>query len=103
MPPEEQLLKDLLVLLQPTRWKIIKTLKEAGRPMYIREIADAIGEDWKVVAFHLSALAKAGFVEYEWKIIESPKKNPGRGRIAKFYRVTKKVDEVLSRVNELQL
>jgi len=99
----EELARDLFVLLQPTRWKIIGALKKSKEPLYIREIADKVGEDWKVVSFHLSALADAGFVEGEFRIIERPKSNPGFGRAGKFYKVTKKVDEVMARVDELRL
>jgi len=97
----EELARDLFVLLQPTRWKIINVLKEAREPLYIKEIAEKLGEDWKVVSFHLASLADAGFVEGEFRSIERPKTSLGRA--GKFYKATKKVDDVLSRLNELQL
>ena len=99
----EELARDLFVLLQPTRWKIIGALKKSKEPLYIREIADKVGEDWKVESFHLTALADAGFVKGEFRSIERPAGNPGLGRAGKFYTVTKKVDEVLSRLDELRL
>ena len=96
----DELVRDLYILLQPIRWKIIRVLKKARRPMYIKEIAKEVGEDWKIVAFHLAKLADAGFVEGEFRVIELAK---SKGRAGKFYRLTDKVDKVLSRINELQL
>jgi DNA-binding transcriptional ArsR family regulator len=96
--------RDLLILLQPMRMRIIKVLREAGKPLYIREIADRLGEDWKIVSYHLTALADAGFVEGEFRVIEPPKSNPRVvGKAGKFYRLTIKVDEVLNRLNELRI
>jgi DNA-binding transcriptional ArsR family regulator len=99
----EALAHDFFVLLQPTRWKIIGVLKQSGESLYIKEIATKVGEDWKVVSFHLSALAEAGFVEGEFRSIQRPSSNPGLGRAGKFYHVTRKVDDVLSRLDELHL
>ena len=99
----DELLRDLFVLFQPMRWKIVKVLKEAGEPLYIKEIAKRLNEDWKKVSFHLSKLADSGFVVGEFRSIERPSNNPGYGRAGKFYKLTKKVDEVLSRLEEISL
>lgn len=90
MDDKEELARNLFVLLQPTRWKIINILKESKEPLYIKEIADKVGEDWKVVSFHLAALDDVGFVEGEFRSIERPKDNPGYSRAGKFYKATKK-------------
>jgi DNA-binding transcriptional ArsR family regulator len=104
MVAEENLEKDLLILLQPMRRRIVEVLREAGRPLYIREIADRLGEDWRLVSYHLTALADAGFVEGEFRVIEPPRsKSRAVGKAGKFYRLTDKVDKVLSRLNELRV
>ncbi|MCI4336292.1 MAG: helix-turn-helix domain-containing protein [Thermoplasmata archaeon] len=86
---------QLYILLQPTRQKIIRTLKGASAPMYIKEIADAIGESHRDTSFHLATLAANGFVEGKFREIEPPTHHSAiTGRAAKFYRLTSKVDEV---------
>jgi predicted ArsR family transcriptional regulator len=88
-------LNQLYILLQPTRQKIIRTLKAANEPMYIKEIADAIQESHRDTSFHLATLAANGFVEGKFREIEKPTHHSAiTGRAAKFYRLTTKVDEV---------
>jgi len=88
-------LSQLYILLQPTRQKIIRTLREAKQPMYIKEIAEKIGESHRDTSFHLATLASNGFVEGQFREIEPPTHHSAvTGRAAKFYRLTKKVDEV---------
>lgn len=96
---DASLAKMLYVLLQPTRQKIVKLLRSSRESMYIEQIADKIGEDRRSVSFHLAALAENGFVEGEYRVIQQATENPGRGRGAKFYRLTKKVDYALDRLN----
>jgi len=92
---------QLYILTQPTRHKIVKLLKGAKEPLYIEQIAERIGEDRRSVSFHLATLAENGFVEGEYKVIQSPAKNPGAGRGAKFYKLTPKVDEVLQKLDQI--
>lgn len=88
-------LNQLYILLQPTRQKIIHTLKGASAPMYIKEIADAIGESHRDTSFHLATLSANGFVEGKFREIEPPTHHSAvTRRAAKFYRLTSKVDEV---------
>lgn len=106
MEKENEIARDLFILLQPTRLAIIKALRDAGRPLYIREIAEKIGEDWRITAYHLAALADAGFVEGEFRSIEQPPLtgNPRSvGKAGKFYKLTEKVDEVLNQINKLRI
>ncbi len=97
---EESDIQLLYVLMQPTRQKIIKTLREAkGRPMYIKEIADKIEETPRNVSFHLATLSEFGFVQGEYREIEPPTHHSAvSGRAAKFYQLTSKVDEVTKRL-----
>jgi len=95
---EEELANLLYILMQPTRQKIVKLL-QSGEPLYIEQIADKIKEDRRSVSFHLATLAENGFVEGEYKIIEGATNNPGRGRGAKFYKLTPKVATVIERLN----
>lgn len=85
-------IKEGLIVLHPVRWKIIQALKERT-PMYIDEIAEAIKEDRRLVSFHLSTLERNSYVESDFKIIERPK---SKGKAGRFYKLTPKIDEVLS-------
>ncbi len=96
---DADLAKMLYVLVQPTRQKIIKLLRSSKDPLYIEQIADKIGEDRRSVSFHLATLAENGFVEGEYRIIQQATENPGRGRGAKYYRLTKKVEYALGKLN----
>jgi predicted ArsR family transcriptional regulator len=88
------------VMMQPTRQKILRVLKASPEPLYIKQIADKISEDPRTVSFHLATLAENGFVEGEYREIERPAPHSSvRGRAAKFYRVTKKVNEVAKRLS----
>jgi predicted ArsR family transcriptional regulator len=96
----EELANQLYVIMQPTRLKIVKLLRES-KPLYIEQIAEKISEDRRSVSFHLATLAESGFVEGDYEIIQDAKKNPGVGRAAKFYRLTIKIDDVLKRLDRV--
>ena len=91
----------LYVLLQPTRQKIVHLLKESKEPMYIKQIADEIGESERNVSFHLLTLAENGLVDGQYREIEPAHHSEiVKGRAAKFYHLTPKVDEVLKRLEK---
>ncbi len=92
-------LELLYVLMQPTRQKIIQLLKNSEEPIFIREIADQIGESQRNTSFHLATLAEQGFVEGEYREIEIPTHHSAvTGRAAKFYRITPKVDQIIKKL-----
>ena len=79
-------------MLHPIRWKIINALKRENRPMYIDEIAKLIGEDRRLVSFHLSTLEEHKFLNSEFKLLKKPQ---SKGKAGRFYELTDKVDHVL--------
>lgn len=93
-------LQLLYVLMQPTRQKIIRLLRNSGEPLYITQIADQIHETPRNVSFHLATLAEYGFVDGEYREIEAPKPNPGLGKAAKFYHITPKFEETIKRLTK---
>lgn len=96
---ENRELQLIYALMQPTRRKIIKTLRESKEPLYIKEIAQKIGEKERNVSFHLATLAEYGFVEGEYREIEKPTHHSRvTGKAAKFYRLTPKVDAVIEKL-----
>ncbi len=96
---EESDLQLLYVLMQPTRQKIIRLLKESKEPLYIAEIAEKVGESPRNVSFHLATMAEYGLVDGEYREIEAPTHHSAIvGKAAKFYRLTPKVAEVTKRL-----
>jgi len=97
---EEDSLRVLHVLMQPTRLKIVRLLMDSHRPLYAAEIATKIGADIRTVAFHLATLAESGLVEEEYAEIEKAKHSAVGMRQAKFFRVTPKAKETINRLSE---
>lgn len=94
-------LQNLYVLMQPTRYKIVKLLRDSPKPMYVKEIAQAIGADERITSFHLATLAENGFVDGEYRTIELPKaRSAPMSRAAKFYQLTPKVAQVERRLGK---
>jgi len=82
-------LKESMVLLHPIRYKIIETLREAGRAMYIDEIAKEVGEDRRLTSFHLTTLEEKGYAKSELQVVKKPS---SMGKAGRFYQLTPKVD-----------
>lgn len=95
---EADVLKEGGILLLPIRFKIIETLRTSPRPMYIEEIADKIGEDRRLVAFHLSTLEEKGFAQSEFRKIDY---QHSTGRAGRYYELTPKVQEVLAELSKI--
>ena len=93
----EELCEEVYILTQPTRLKIINALRKAKKPLFIEQIAEAVGEDRRSVSFHLTTLAEYGFVKGEYKVSEMPR---SKGKAAKYYQLTEKVDDVFSRFSK---
>jgi len=91
--PKGDFLDDVYTLLHPMRFWIVKLLAE--KPMNITEISKAMGEDGRPVAtnYNLNILEEYGFVSSKYEISEAKK---SKGRALRIYKVTDKVDAVLS-------
>lgn len=79
------------ILIHPVRYQIIRAIKDKGK-LYINEIAGMLDIDRKVISFHLQTLSEYGFVEGEYEILKIPR---SKGKAAKYFKITSKVDEVL--------
>ena len=71
MKIEDALVKDAHVLLHPIRYRIVELLME--KPMHINQISKVMGEERRLVSYHLLALEECGFVSSKYEISESPK------------------------------
>lgn len=80
------------VLSHPVRAAIIRLLRKE-KEMYTSKIAETLQLSDRLVAFHLSMLTSAGFVNSDYRLT-NPMNPP---RVARYYRLTPKVDETLEK------
>lgn len=90
MERDDDLIRDVHVLLHPLRYEIVELLEE--KPMHIKEISNALEEEMRLVSYHLLILVEHGFLRSNFKISEQTK---SKGRAIRKYRVTEKVEEVI--------
>jgi DNA-binding transcriptional ArsR family regulator len=93
---EDKLVKDAHVLLHPIRFRIVEFLVE--NPMHINGISKAMGEERRLVSYHLLTLEECGFVKSQYEISESPK---SKGKAIRKYWVTDKVENVISELKKI--
>jgi DNA-binding transcriptional ArsR family regulator len=95
MKLEEELVKEAHVLLHPIRFKIVELLVE--KPMHINAISKALGEERRLVSYHLIALEECGFLNSKYEISENPK---SKGKAIRKYWVTEKVEDVIAKIKK---
>ena len=95
MKIEDDLLKDVHVLLHPIRYRIVERIAE--KPMHINEISKALGEGRRLVSYHLLTLEEYGFLSSNYEIFEQPK---SKGKAIRKYKMTEKVEEVILKLKE---
>ncbi len=93
---EDKLVKEAHVLLHPIRFRIVELLAE--KSMHINEISKAMGEERRIVSYHLLTLEEYGFVNSKYEISENPK---SKGRALRKYWVTGKVEDVISELKNI--
>jgi len=86
------------MLLHPIRFKIVSVLRGSPTSLYIDEIAERAGYDRRLVSFHLSTMEDKGFLTSSFEVIKKPH---SLGKAGRFYTLTPRVDEILSKVAEL--
>jgi predicted transcriptional regulator len=96
MKMEDTLVKDAHVLLHPIRFRIVELLAE--KPLHINGISKAMGEERRLVSYHLLTLEEYGFVSSRYEISEAPK---SKGKAIRKYWVTDKVDQVISEIKKI--
>ncbi len=84
-------------MLHPERLKLYKALKEAGKPLFINELAEKLKIERRLVSYHLSTLELHGFVKSEFKVIQPPH---SKGKAGRFYQLTEKADTVIPKLIE---
>jgi predicted transcriptional regulator len=92
---EGQLIMDAHVLVHPIRFRIVELLRE--NPMHINSISKALGEERRLVSYHLQILETYGFLSSKYEISEQEK---SKGKAIRKFWITDKVDEVLAELRE---
>jgi predicted transcriptional regulator len=95
MELDEELVTDAHVLLHPIRFRIVQLL--AQEPRHINGISKALGEERRLVSYHLITLEEFGFVESKYEISENPK---SKGKAIRKYWVTDKVKDVIEGIKK---
>ena len=91
MKIEDEFLKDVHVLGHPIRFRIMDLLAE--KPMYINEISKTLGEERRLVSYHLHILEKCGFLKSNYEISDQLK---SKGKAIRKYKVAEKVKGMIS-------
>jgi len=86
-------IRQFYCLMQPRKKQIIKLIEQAGKPMYINEIAKYMKINHRTVSFHLTDLENFGFLKSKFEI------NPD-GRGSRFYNITKKIYSTKQKIIE---
>lgn len=87
---DDKTLQDAHILLHPIRYREVKLLAE--KPMHINEIAKTLGEERRLVGYHLRILEDYGFVSSKYVISEEER---SKGKAQKIFSVTNKVDQTI--------
>lgn len=88
--PKKDFVDDAHTLMHPIRFQLVECLGAEG-PLYINELAKALGEERRLVSHHLDVLEDYGFVNCRYEISGKP---GTLGRGLRVYQVTPKVAEV---------
>jgi DNA-binding transcriptional ArsR family regulator len=87
---ETKLFNDAYILFHPARMIITRFLKKEGKSPTSR-ITKALGLSARLISFHISILQTSGFVESEYDLDSTS----GSQRVARYYWITPKVDEII--------
>jgi predicted transcriptional regulator len=90
--------EEVHVVTHPVRWKILQLLTK--KPMYINEISSALGEDRRLVSYHLLTLEDYGFVKSKYEVSENRK---SKGKALRMYWMTDKVLTAIEMMHKLSL
>jgi predicted transcriptional regulator len=96
MKVEDKLVKEAHVILHPIRFRIVELLTE--KPMHVSEISTTLGEERRLISYHLDTLEEYGFVTSKHEISKHPK---SKGKALRIYWTTDKVREVISKIKKM--
>ena len=96
MKMDETLVKDAHVLVHPIRFRIVELLVK--KPMHVSEISKTLGEERRLISYHLDTLEEYGFVDSKHEISEDPK---SKGKALRVYWTTDKVKDVIKEIKRM--
>ncbi len=96
MKMDDTLIKEAHVLVHPIRFRIVELLTQ--KPMHVSEISKTLGQERRLISYHLDTLAEYGFVDSKHEISEHPK---SKGKALRIYWSTDKVKDVIGELKRL--
>ena len=81
------------IIMHPVRFKILQCISEAPEPLFVEQIAKAVGEHPRLVSHHLNILKEIGLVDCKYRIAEA--KGSTRGVAVRLCFPTPKLNQVL--------
>lgn len=96
MKMDDTLVKEAHVLVHPIRFRIVELLTK--RPMHVSEISKTLGQERRLIYYHLDMLEEYGFVHSRHEISEHPK---SKGKALRIYWSTDKVKDVIREIKRL--
>jgi predicted ArsR family transcriptional regulator len=95
-PLEAGLLEDSHIFLRPVLYRLLELLAE--KPMHISELGRELGEERRLVKYHLAKLEERRFVTSKYKLGFVIKQ---KGKAFRVYTVTDKIVDVKWRLEKI--
>ena len=80
------------IVMHPVRFKIIQCISGATKPLFVQQIAKAVGEHPRLVSHHLNVLQEIGLISCKYEIAKA--KGSARGVAVRLCFPTPKLTEV---------
>jgi len=80
------------IVMHPVRFKILQCVSEASTPLFVEQIAKAVGQHPRLVSHHLNVLQEIGLVDCRYEIAKA--KGSRRGVAVRLCKPTAKLSEV---------
>ena len=93
---DDALVKATHVLVHPIRFRIVELLTK--KPMHVSEISKTLGQERRLISYHLDTLEEYGFVDSKHEISEHPK---SKGKALRVYWTTDKVKDVIGEIKRM--
>ena len=88
----EDVRKDIDALYHPVRYRVWSEIEAHQDELYLSSLAEKLELDKQLVAFHLLTLTEGGFIDGDFKVVQTPH---SKGRAAKVFHTTPKLRATL--------
>jgi len=86
------------LVMHPVRFKILQCIKGASEPLFVEQIAKAVGEHPRLVSHHLNILQEIGLVDCRYQLTKA--EGSAREIAVRLCSPTPKLTEVLRDIKE---